>query len=150
PLVGRTFAGGSSTSSSDPAPVAVLSYRYWQSRYVGADNVIGRTVEVDGQEYTIIGIMPERFRFLSAALYIPLSSGPTPSIWIPSGNNRRETLLRLRTGVSRAVATAELQAIVQRQFDAPEGRGGRRDVRVSLTTLRDDEAGNLHNMLGIL
>src|SRR5215475_1738219 len=39
PLVGRTFAGDSSTSGSDLAPVAVLSYRYWQSRYAGSANV---------------------------------------------------------------------------------------------------------------
>ena len=140
PLVGRTFADDSSTSINDLAPVAVLSYRYWQTRYAGAANVIGRTVQVDGQQYTIIGIMPERFRFGNVAFYIPM----------PSGNNRHWTLLRLRPGVSRAVATAELQGFVQQQFDPPEGRDGRRDVRVSLTTLRDDEAGNLHNMLGIL
>src|SRR4030095_10835278 len=127
PLVGRTFAGDSRTSTNDLAPVAILSYRYWQTRYAGAANVIGRTVQVDGQQRTIIGIMPERFRFLNAALYIPL----------PSGNDGRWTLLRLRPGVSRAAATAELQAFVQQQFDSLEGRGGRRDVRVSLTTLRD-------------
>src|SRR6185436_10162690 len=98
------------------------------------------TVEVNGQPYTIIGIMPERFRFGGVAVYIPM----------PSDNNRHFALLRLRPGVSRAAATAELQAFVQHQFDPPEGKGGRRDVRVSLTTLRDDEAGNLHNMLGIL
>jgi predicted permease len=140
PLVGRTFAGDSWTSTNDLAPVTVLSYRYWQTRYAGAANVIGRTVQVDGQQHTIIGIMPERFRFLNAALYIPL----------PSGNDPRWTLLRLRPGVSRAAATAELQAVVQQQFAPHEARGGRRDVRVSLTTLRDHEAGNLHNMLGIL
>jgi predicted permease len=140
PLVGRTFSDDSWTSTSDSAPVAVLSYRYWQTRYAGAANVIGRTMQVDGQPHTIIGIMPERFRFGNVAFYIPL----------PSGNDRLWTLLRLRPGVSRAAATVELQALVQRQLNPPEGRGGRRDVRVSLTTLRDHEAGNLHGMLGIL
>src|SRR5262249_18838990 len=136
-FMGRTFAEDSSTAAGDLAPVAVLSYRYWQTRYARAPNVIGRTVLVDGQQHTIIGIMPERFRFGNVALYVPM----------PSGNNRHFTLLRLRAGVSRAAATAELQAIVQQpQFD-PKARGGRRDVKVSLTTLRDDEAGNLHNML---
>src|SRR5262245_63564513 len=96
PLVGRTFADNSSTSTIDLAPVAVLSYRYWQTRYAGAANVIGRTVQVDGQQHTIIGIMPERFKFLNVDLYIPL----------PSSNDRRWTLLRLRPGVSRAAATA--------------------------------------------
>src|SRR5215831_19267942 len=138
PLMGRTFGDDSSTSTSALAPVAVLSYRYWQTRYAGAPNVIGRTVQVDGQQYTIIGIMPERFRFGNVAFYIPM----------PSGNNRHWTLLRLRPGVSRAAATAELQAIVQQpQFDPPKAKGGRLGVKVSLTTLRDDEAGNLHNML---
>jgi putative ABC transport system permease protein len=164
PLVGRTFAGDSSleaspcrvcaspTSANDLTPVAVLSYRYWQSRYAGSANVIGRTMQVDGRQYTIIGVMPERFRFLNAALYIPLPSGIVPSIWMPSGTgtDRRVTLLRLRPGVSRAAASAELQAIVQQQFAPPDGGGERRDVRVSLTTLSDQEAGNLRNMLGIL
>jgi predicted permease len=150
PLVGRTFADGSAASTNDQAPVAVLSYRYWQTRYAGAANVIGRSVQVDDREYTIIGIMPERFRFTNAGLYIPLPSGVVPSVWMPSGNNRRVTLLRLRPGVSKAAAIAELQAIVQQpQFD-PTAKGRRGDVKVSLTTLSDDEAGNLHNMLGIL
>jgi predicted permease len=139
PLVGRTFAGDSWTSTSDLAPVAVLSYRYWQTRYAGSANVIGRTVQVADRQHTIIGIMPERFRFLHADLYIPLSSD----------KDQRWTLLRLRPGVSIAAATAELRAFVQ-QFHSPEGRGGRGDVRVSLTTLRNDEAGNLHSLLGIL
>src|SRR5262249_14928649 len=78
PLMGRTF--------NDLAPVAVLSYRYWQSRYAGSANVIGRTVQVEGRVYTIIGIMPERFRFANAALYIPLPLGIVPSIWMPAGN----------------------------------------------------------------
>ena len=151
PLVGRTFAGGSSTSSNDLEPVAVLSYGYWQSRYAGSANVIGSTVQVDGQQYTIIGIMPQRFRFVNAALYIPLPSGVVPSIWMPSGNDRRVTLLRLRPGVSSAAASAELQALVQQQqFDPAKSGGAWRDVRVNLTTLRDYEAGNLHKMLGIL
>jgi len=143
PLVGRTFTDDSSTATSDSALVTVLSYRYWQTHYAGASNVIGRTLQVDDQPYTIIGIMPERFRFSNVAFYIPL----------PSGNDRRSTLtlLRLRPGVSTAAATAELQALVQQQqFDPTKSRGGRRDLRVSLTTLRDHEAGNLHNMLGIL
>jgi predicted permease len=158
PLQGRTFAGEPSygaTAASDSALVAVLSYRYWQTHYAGASNVIGRTLQVDDQPYTIIGIMPERFRFSNVAFYIPF----------PSGNDQRSTLtlLRLRPGVSTAAATAELQALVQQQqFDPTKSRGGqgeararqgeasRNDVRVSLTTLRDDEAGNLHNMLGIL
>jgi predicted permease len=141
PLVGRTFTDDPSTATSDSALVAVLSYRYWQTHYADASDVIGRTLQVDDQPYTIIGIMPERFRFSNVAFYIPL----------PSGNDRRLTLLRLRPGVSTAAATAELQALVhQQQFDPTKSRGRRRDVRVSLTTLRDYEAGNLHNMLGIL
>src|SRR5215468_8840204 len=43
PLVGRTFTDDSSTATSDLAPVAVLSYRYWQMHFAGAANVIGRT-----------------------------------------------------------------------------------------------------------
>ena len=130
PLVGRTFTDDSSleaspcrvcaspTATSDSALVAVLSYRYWQTHYAGASNVIGRTLQVDDQPYTIIGIMPERFRFSNVAFYIPL----------PSGNDRRSTLtlLRLRPGVSTAAATAELQALVQQQqFDPTKSRGGR-------------------------
>jgi predicted permease len=140
PLIGRTFADDSSTSKSALAPEAVLSYRYWQTRYAGTPDVIGRTVQVDGQQYTIIGIMPERFRFSNVAFYIPM----------PSGTNRHWALLRLRPGVSKAAATAELQAIIQQpQFD-PKAKAGRQDIKVSLTTLRDQDAGNLHNMLGIL
>jgi predicted permease len=135
PVLGRTF-DDSPASSSDP--VMVLSYRYWQTRFAGAATVIGRTVQVDGQQYTIVGIMPERFRFGNTSFYVPM----------PSNNSRHWALLRLRAGISKEAATSELQSLVQ-QFPAGP-RSPRRDVKVSLATLREQEAGNLQKMLGIL
>src|SRR5881296_1424543 len=55
PMLGRTFA------PEEDAPghnVAILSYELWQRRYGAEANVIGRTIELDRQLYTVVGVMP--------------------------------------------------------------------------------------------
>src|SRR3984885_16159359 len=62
-------------------PVIVLSYDYWQRRFNGDPNVVGRPVTLDGQPVTIVGVAPKGFSgtqtFLNPAAYLPLSQLPT-------------------------------------------------------------------------
>ncbi len=72
PLVGRGFTAADDRPG---APVVVLlGHRVWQNRYNGARDVIGRTVRLDGTTVTIIGVMPEGFKFPSNEdLWTPLT-----------------------------------------------------------------------------
>lgn len=70
PILGRTFAPGEDRTGNF---VAILSHSLWQSQFHGDPNVIGRSVEIEGRSYTIIGVMPRGFVF-------PLDSDP-PQLW---------------------------------------------------------------------
>ena len=62
PVLGRDFDAGADRAEA-PRTI-LLSYAAWQKRYGGRKDVLGRTVELDGKPQTIIGVLPQRFRFL--------------------------------------------------------------------------------------
>ena len=62
PLLGRTFAA--TEGGADRAPVLVLGYDLWQRRFAGAPNVLGSAVKLNGQSFTVIGVMPRDFHFV--------------------------------------------------------------------------------------
>jgi putative ABC transport system permease protein len=61
-IVGRTFTRADDRRGGGPdGPVAVISYGWWQSRYAGSLDVLGRSIFLDGHEFTIIGVTPPEF-----------------------------------------------------------------------------------------
>jgi predicted permease len=88
--------------------VIVLSYQYWQRRFGGDKTVIGRTLELNHESLTIIGVMPLRFTFTETVgnvdAYVPWSATRRPALfpWI-----------KLRRGVAIAAANEEFQAYVK-------------------------------------
>jgi putative ABC transport system permease protein len=61
PLLGRWFSQADDTPGS--AETVILTYGYWQRRFGGDASVVGRTLTVDLKPHTVIGVMPEGFRF---------------------------------------------------------------------------------------
>ena len=104
PLLGRTFR----EQAAEPA--AVISYRYWQGRFAGDPNVLGRVLEVQGRSFTIIGVTPSEFYGTQPGRYVdvtvPLAAGT-----MKLGPNARWLYLmgRLAPGVSREQALAALR-----------------------------------------
>src|SRR3954463_7697414 len=96
--------------------VAVLSHAFWKARLGGAESAVGSAITLDGQPFTVVGVMPPEFRF-------PLD-GPAAAVWVqpraaPFGNMLGERALffyqlvgRLRPGATVEQAQAELGAIV--------------------------------------
>ena len=74
---GRTFAPDEGWVLGKD-PLIVLSYKYWQQRFASDPGVIGRTVQVNNQPFTIIGVAPERYRgayyFLQVDFFIPFTA----------------------------------------------------------------------------
>ncbi|HEY2432564.1 MAG TPA: ABC transporter permease [Vicinamibacterales bacterium] len=70
PLIGRDFAMGESY-----APFAIISHALWLSDFGGDESALGRMVSLDGQHFTIIGVMPSNFAFpdTSTGVWIPIS-----------------------------------------------------------------------------
>jgi hypothetical protein len=71
PMLGRTILPGEHRSMQ----VAVISYPLWNSKFHADPAALGRTIQVNGQNVTIVGVMPEAFSFPDGAqLWVPLTA----------------------------------------------------------------------------
>src|SRR6202167_4151645 len=112
PLLGRDFLA--EEDAGDGAHVAILSYGTWQTQMGGDRETIGRTITLDGEPFTVIGVMPPGLE----GSVDPVLPGDT-DVWTPlalvgqtagSGENI-EVLGRLRPGLSLAQAQAQMGSI---------------------------------------
>jgi putative ABC transport system permease protein len=112
--MGRTFLPGEDEAGHEHT--VVLSHKLWQSRFNFDRAIVGRTVRIDGERYTVIGVMPAKFRLISfdAALWTPLIF--TPQQLAPGGRKDRQlsVLARLKAGVAPEQAQAEMATIAHR------------------------------------
>ncbi len=96
------------------APVAIVSYRLWRTRYAGDPNLVGRTIQLDGESYRVVGITPRNLRFTEwAQLYVPLNLD-SPAVH-RGGNHSFLAIARLRPGVTLAAARGQIQEIARRR-----------------------------------
>ena len=111
--------------------VVVASWEYWSTRLGGDPAALGRDVEIEGEVFTLIGVLPRTFRF--PAVMPPTAALGEPAVWQPVGTGRGdfsrnsqnyETVARLRENVPIAMAEAELVPLL-RADRSPEQRGGR-------------------------
>ena len=98
------------------ASVADISYGTWQTIFGGDADIVGRTTDVDGQKYTIIGVMPKGFQFPPgeaepATLWVPLQLDPAKATG--RSNHSFYLLGRLKNGVTPQQAQSELASLVQ-------------------------------------
>ncbi|MHB1938305.1 MAG: ADOP family duplicated permease [Acidobacteriaceae bacterium] len=104
-MLGRGIQPSDVPDIGQPTNVVVLSYRFWKEHYSGDRTIVGRTLQLNHENYTIVGVMPSRFTFTEtvgdADVYIPWTSTRTPGFfpWI-----------KLKPGVSLAAANAEFQS----------------------------------------
>jgi len=114
PLLGRDFVAADEMSGA--APVAILNYRFWDSRFNKRADIIGLTVHINGAPATVIGVMPERFDFpLPATDDLWMSVVHTPELQQRDITAGGFTVVgRLRRGVSLREARAELETINRR------------------------------------
>jgi len=123
PVQGRDFVEGEEQFGSDD--VVILSHGLWQLRFAGDAGVLGKSLAIDGRQRRIIGVTPPGFRNpgLEAKLYIPMAVAP--------GDNRStrnehflEVLGRLKGGISKNQAQADMQAIAKRlEGEHPQNKG---------------------------
>jgi putative ABC transport system permease protein len=105
-LMGRWLIPSDAPPGQEPQPVVVLSYQFWQRYFSGDPKVIGRTLQLVHKPYQIVGVMPPRFRWSDADIYIPLKVTRDPNI-------HYAVSFKLRPGVTGKQAAAELQPILE-------------------------------------
>ena len=132
PYLGRAFTEKEDRDGSER--VAILSYQVWQERFHADSGIAGRTIDLNGLPYTVIGVMPAGFAFPraeempgsfdfpgQAQLWVPLT---LPVTGQPSGPDELAVVARLKPGAAIAAAQAEMNlfaARMERQF--PDAKG---------------------------
>ncbi len=105
-LLGRGLIPSDAPERQDPQPVAVLGYTFWQRHYNGERDVLGKTIQLDHKNYTIVGVAQPRFTWGDADLYLPLKLSTDPS-------HTYQVDTKLKPGVSHAAANAEFQSLFE-------------------------------------
>lgn len=120
PILGPGFSSENGKKGHDK--VVVLSYGFWKERFAGDTGIIGKTLVLDGQPQTIVGVAPQDFTwFIKDGSF----TGAKPQIWTPfvfpaSFSDRKDigrflsVVARLKPGVTVAQAQTEMNAITAR------------------------------------
>jgi putative ABC transport system permease protein len=110
PEIGRTFLPEEETPGKER--VVLLGHRLWRTRFGSDEAIVGRTLRLGGAPYTVVGVMPQTFRFPAwAELWIPLAW--TPEERAVRGIHDYRALARLAPGVSLQRAQADLDAVAR-------------------------------------
>src|SRR6516225_4806231 len=141
-LLGRTLLPSDAPEGQDPQPVIVLSYQFWQRHFNGDPSVVGRTIQLVHKTYAIVGVMPSRFAWQDADVYLPMK--------VPGGaNDAYDPTIRLRPGVTHAAANAELQPLLE-QFAKETPSHFPKKFRVHVKGLNEQYVAHLGHSLFLL
>jgi putative ABC transport system permease protein len=113
PITGRTFRAGEDQPGAEK--VVVVGYGLWQRRFGGAP-IVGRTIELDREPYTVVGVMAKEFGFPEfAQLWVPLTIDPAAAA-AARGSHSYQAVGLLKPGVTEEQARANL-ATIARQLE---------------------------------
>ena len=141
-MIGRFLIPSDAPESGGAQPIVVLSYKYWQHRYNGDRAIVGRSLQLDRKSYTIVGVMPASFRLFIADVYMPLEITANPA-------QGYEPMIKLRPGVTRAAASAELDPLLH-QFAKQTPAHFPNAFRASVVDLNDVYTRRLGYTLSLL
>ena len=154
PLLGRPFTASDDTAGSPPT--VMLSYAYWQRRFGGERDVVGRTLTLDGAPAEIVGVLPPTFRFLEeqAELLAPAQAVRAQSFAGPIGER---VIARLKDGATLEQASADVARMIPIYYETsprapwlPPGALDGTKTGPSLHLLKDRVVGDLDEVLLVL
>ena len=151
PTLGRSFLA--EEDRPEGAQVCVLSHELWQRRFGADRSVIGRSITLDGKPYTVLGVMPARFKFVDShkpALYLPFGLHETSGV--APGGMLLDVIARLKPGITIERAQSDI-AVIGHGLHAGY-RGGYAKMmagaRPQVMSLRLRKVGNVRPALLIL
>src|SRR5215207_5300447 len=145
--LGRTFVEGEDAPEAQRA--AVITHGLWQRRFGGDRNVVGRTVALDAESYTIVGVLPAEFAFAmigEAEIWTPLRPPPEAASrrymhWV-------KVVARLKPGVELDAARAQMDAVASRI--EREDPSGHENVGLRVVPLQEEIVGPVKSVLILL
>jgi len=148
-LVGRTLLPSEHVDGRDR--VVVLSHRFWSGRYGSARDIIGRTLRLNDEPYSVVGVMPAAFRFpdRDTDVWVPISVVPASGIPRTRSVRWLEPIARLAPGVTAARAQSDLSVMTER-LASEYGDTNAGWTRATLVPLRDAILGSSRSRVWIL
>jgi predicted permease len=147
PFLGRDFYPGEDSPAA--SPTVLISYAAWQKRFGGTNEVLGKTVTLNGSPHRIIGVLPRDFHFALyglAEFWSTLRS--SDSCEQSPGCRNLLTVARMRDGVSMKAAAADMQVVArQLQKEYPDLNG---ELGASVMPLRDAIVGDIRPILLVM
>ena len=157
PLLGIQPAFGRFFTPEEDQPgkndVVILDYGFWQRRFAGDSNILGRTLRLDGEAVTVVGVMPERFHDIQlmgpAYLWRPIAF--TDGQRKERGNNFLKCVARIKPGqtVKQAQTAADVLAARQLQEHAENSPDGLRLIPLAKASLPPEARTILWSIMGL-
>jgi predicted permease len=131
PTIGRRFTAA---DDADGAPAtALVSYALWQQEFGGDASIVGRTVRLDGEVYTVIGVMPRDFNFPGRGAQLWTAMRFVPADFVDRRNSFLQGIGRLRRDVSVDAARTEMSMLagrLQQQYPKENEQTGASVIRL--------------------
>src|SRR5688572_4964099 len=147
PILGRDFTEADDKPGA--TPVTIISHAFWQQRFGGDPNVVGKQITLDDKNFTVVGVMPESF----------VHQGPPP-LWLLTGPMNLQThtrdvrtagsvIARLKPGITIEQARAEMNRIAQQLLkEHPVANAGADTITVA--SLQDNITRSVSTALKVL
>ena len=144
PVLGRTFTAAE--DSPNGLRVAILSYSLWHSHFQGDPQIVGRTVRLSGEPYTVVGVLANGFHpEAPAEIWIPEQADPNST----NQGHYLFTAARLKDGVTIDMARAEMK-IVGEQFRKAYPKWMDKSESVAVVPMREAMTGDVRTALLVL
>ena len=151
PVIGRTFARGEDEIGGPP--LAIISAGLWKRKFGASPDVLGKTLALDGKDYTIVGVTPAAFDIFQRSVritevFVPIGQWNNPLLPRRGAGLGIHGVGRIKPGVTVDQATADLERISQNLATAfPDTNNG---ITASMIPLRKDMLGNVQPILLVL
>lgn len=154
PIIGRVF---SAQDEDAHQPLAVISYSLWLNRYHRDPHVLGSSIDLDRNTYSIIGVMPRSFEFppqpghlAQAQLWVPLSLTPDELSDQNAGAWRYQVIARLKDGVTLAQAAQDADRVARQVMSSFPASMSAIHIRGDVELLREYVVADVRPLLRAL
>lgn len=149
PLVGRVFVEEEDQPGKNR--VVVLSHTLWNRRFGADRDLVGKDITLNGQSFTVIGVMPAGFQWKSDDLWRPLALAPESFAPDQRGSEYLSVIARLKREATIEQAQAEMDTIANDiRLNNPSFYGGDPGWGVRVTSMQDEVVGSIKPTLLIL
>jgi predicted permease len=152
PILGRSF--DSQEDQVGAPPVAMISGAFWQGKFGSSRDVLSKAVELNGKSYTIVGVVPAKFRYDSGNfhthcdVFVPIGQWDDPTFRDRRTGMGMDAVGRLKPGVTLAQARSDMDSVAEHLAetypDVDKGQG------ITLIPLKENTVGDIRPFLLVL